>query len=161
MDGAAYQRVLGDEIRKLRKSRGWTRKELNARLPSGISLQTLATYELGTRRCSVLRFVEICLALGEPPHRLLARVQARVVPDDPAGGVRLDLRRVARERSPELVPLRRWAVERLGGRDGARPVPVHLDVDAVARMAELCGLPAPDLLARLRALSDAPEPPHD
>ena len=32
IDTAAYQRVLGDEIRSLRKQRGWTRKELNKRL---------------------------------------------------------------------------------------------------------------------------------
>ena len=32
IDTAAYQRVLGDELRSLRKQRGWTRKELNKRL---------------------------------------------------------------------------------------------------------------------------------
>ena len=53
-------------IRSLRKQRGWTRKELNRRLQSDISLQTLATYELGTRQCSVTRLVEICVALGVP-----------------------------------------------------------------------------------------------
>src|SRR5882672_6371061 len=65
LDVATYQRVLGDEIRRLRKQRSWTRKDLNERLQSEISLQTLATYELGTRQVSVIRFVEICLALDE------------------------------------------------------------------------------------------------
>ena len=77
IDTVAYQRVLGDEIRSLRKQRGWTRKELNKRLQTEISLQTLATYELGTRQCSVVRLVEICHALDVPAHEVLARVHER------------------------------------------------------------------------------------
>ncbi|MFL6122861.1 MAG: XRE family transcriptional regulator, partial [Actinophytocola sp.] len=42
LDTATYQRVLGDELRRLRKQRGWTRRDLNRRLQSDISLQTLA-----------------------------------------------------------------------------------------------------------------------
>src|SRR3981081_3049844 len=57
IDAETYQRILGDELRKLRRQRGWTRKELNQHLQSEISLQTLATYELGTRQCSVVRLV--------------------------------------------------------------------------------------------------------
>ncbi|HEU5110532.1 MAG TPA: helix-turn-helix transcriptional regulator, partial [Micromonosporaceae bacterium] len=71
LDVATYQRVLGDELRLLRKRRGWTRKDLNDRLRRDISLQTLATYELGTRQISVIRLVEICHALDELPHDLL------------------------------------------------------------------------------------------
>ncbi|MGH3950246.1 MAG: helix-turn-helix domain-containing protein, partial [Pseudonocardiaceae bacterium] len=77
-DVETYQRVLGDELRKARKRRGWTRKELNNNLQSDISLQTLATYELGTRQCSVVRLAEICTAMGEQPQEVLARVHTRV-----------------------------------------------------------------------------------
>lgn len=59
IDTDAYQRILGEELRKLRTERGWTRKELGEKLQSGISLQTLATYELGTRQCSVVRLAEL------------------------------------------------------------------------------------------------------
>jgi transcriptional regulator with XRE-family HTH domain len=151
LDAATYQRVLGDEIRRLRKQRGWTRKELNDRLQSDISLQTLATYELGTRQCSVVRFVEICLALDEHPHELLARVHERVFTDAPVGRIRIDLRKVARDRAPELLPLRRWASGRLAAESG-HGVEVHLDIAALERMAELCGLETVDLINRLRNL---------
>jgi transcriptional regulator with XRE-family HTH domain len=148
IDGDAYQRALGDELRLLRKSRGWTRKELNEHLHSDISLQTLATYELGTRQCSVVRLVELCLAMDELPQNLLARVHRRVFTDD-RGRITIDLTRIVADDQPELLPLRRWAQDRLR-RDG--PAEVRLTQAAVERMAELCGIAPDDLLARLRAL---------
>ena len=161
LDAATYQRVLGDEIRRLRKLRGWTRKELNERLQSDISLQTLATYELGTRQCSVTRLVEICLALDELPHELLARVHERVFTDTPVGRIRLDLRKVVRDRQPELLSLRRWASGRLAA-DPGHGYEVHLDIAALERMAELCNLETVDLITRLRNLGasavNSPDP---
>lgn len=150
IDAEAYQRALGEELRKLRKKRGWTRKELNQRLQSDISLQTLATYELGTRQCSVVRLVELCLALGELPQDLLARVHRRVFAEEP-GRVRLNLPKIVADDQPELLPLRRWARDRL---DQANLPEVQLELSAVERMAELCGLAPQDLLGRLHALSE-------
>lgn len=150
LDAATYQRVLGDEIRRLRKQRGWTRKDLNERLQSDISLQTLATYELGTRQCSVVRFVEICLALDALPHELLARVHERLFTEATVGRIRIDLRKVVRDRQPELLPLRRWATGRLAEEPGAHGAEVYLDIAALERMAELCRLTTRDLIARLR-----------
>lgn len=152
IDGATYQRVMGDEIRRLRKQRGWTRKDLNGRLQSDISLQTLATYELGTRQCSVVRFVEICLALDELPHVLMARVHERVFAETPSGRIRIDLRKVTRDTTDELLPLRRWAKGRLDTTDSGRSSEVQLDLAALERMAELCGLDTVDLIARLRRI---------
>ncbi|PRX49309.1 helix-turn-helix protein [Prauserella shujinwangii] len=149
IDADAYQRVLGEELRKLRKRRGWTRKELNERLQSDISLQTLATYELGTRQCSVVRLVELCLAMDEQPQDLLARVHRRVFTDEP-GRIRLNLTRVVADDQPELLPLRRWAEDRLGQ---ASSPEVQLDLSALDRMAELCGIDTADLLARLEKLA--------
>jgi len=48
-------RVLGAELRSLRKGHGWTRRDLLERSELNIALQTLATYELGTRQCTVVR----------------------------------------------------------------------------------------------------------
>lgn len=155
LDVGSYQRVLGDEIRRLRKHRGWTRKDLNNRLQSEISLQTLATYELGTRQCSVVRFVEICMALDELPHELLARVHERVFTDAPVGRIRIDLRTVVRDRQPELLPLRRWAKGRLADETAHHGTDVHLDISALERMAELCGMDTVELIKRLRHLGGA------
>jgi transcriptional regulator with XRE-family HTH domain len=152
IDVDTYQRILGEELRKLRRRRGWTRKELNQRLQSEISLQTLATYELGTRQCSVVRLVELCIAMDELPQELLARVHRRVFTDEP-GRVRLNLDLVIADEQPELLPLRRWAEDRLRQADRPASHEVQLDLAAVERMAELCGIPAGDLLTRLRSLS--------
>nr|CEL15213.1 hypothetical protein [Kibdelosporangium sp. MJ126-NF4] len=132
-------------------------------MQSDISLQTLATYELGTRQCSMVRFVEICLALDELPHELIARVHERVFTDSPRGRVRIDLRQVVRDDHSELLPLRRWARDRLdhypaGHTAGAAEV--HLDFAALERMAELCGMDTVDLIGLLRRIGGAPnEPP--
>ncbi|MFD4197280.1 MULTISPECIES: helix-turn-helix domain-containing protein [Amycolatopsis] len=150
IDNDLYQRILGEELRKLRRRRGWTRKELNQHLQSDISLQTLATYELGTRQCSVVRLVELCLAMDELPQDLLARVHRRVFADEP-GKVRLDLTRIVADERPELLPLRRWAEGRL--RQPGAPREVRLDRAAMSWMAQLCNLTAPELLDRLRAIS--------
>ncbi|GAA1203578.1 helix-turn-helix transcriptional regulator [Prauserella alba] len=152
IDADAFQRVLGEELRKLRKQRGWTRKELNERLQSDISLQTLATYELGTRHCSVVRLVELCMALGEPPQDLLARVHRRVFGDDP-GQVRVNLAGVVADDSPGLSPLRRWAEDRLKQSNSPE---IQLDRSALERMAELCRMPTTQLLAKLAELSSNP-----
>jgi transcriptional regulator with XRE-family HTH domain len=155
LDVATYLRVLGDEIRRLRKQRGWTRKDLNKRLQSEISLQTLATYELGTRQISVVRLVEICRALDELPQELIARVHERVFPDLPVGRIRVDLRKVVRDRQPELSTLRRWATDRLAAEPASRSE-VHLDLAALERMAELCRLETIDLITRLQRIGGAP-----
>jgi transcriptional regulator with XRE-family HTH domain len=158
-DVAVYQRVLGDEIRRLRKKRGLTRKQLNRRLQSEISLQTLATYELGTRQCSVVRFVEICVALDEQPHELIARVHERVFTDSPRGRVRLDLRQVVRDDHEELLPLRRWARGRLDAYPNAGAAEVQLDFAAIEQLASLCRLDTVELIALLRRIGGAaPEP---
>jgi len=152
IDAEDYQRVLGDELRKLRRSRGWTRKELNQHLQSEISLQTLATYELGTRQCSVVRLVELCVAMDELPQNLIAKVHSRVFVDEP-GRVRVDLRRITAEAPPELLPMRRWAEDRLRQAGTNGQPEVSLDLPALERMAELCGMPTTDLISRLRRFS--------
>jgi transcriptional regulator with XRE-family HTH domain len=154
IDTAAYQRVLGDELRSLRKQRGWTRKELNRRLQSDISLQTLATYELGTRQCSVVRLVEICVALGVPAHQVLARVHERVFGDAPTGHLAVDLATVVADTRPQLMPLRRWAQGRLAGLVPGQPPEVHLDLPALEYMAQLCQLSTVDLITTLRELGN-------
>lgn len=161
LDTATYQRVLGDELRRLRKQRGWTRRDLNQRLQSDISLQTLATYELGTRQCSVVRLVEICIALDEVPHELLARVHQRMFSSSPVGRIRMDLRKIVRDTQPELLPLRRWAKGRLAELNGHQSPEVNLDISALERMAELCGLETVDLIARLRQVSAPPRDPDE
>lgn len=155
-DTADYQRILGEELRNLRRKHGWTRKVLNQHLQSEISLQTLATYELGTRQCSVARLVEMCIAMDALPQDLLAKVHGRVFPDD-HGRVRVDLRAAAETDQPELLPLRRWAEGRLS-QDSDPNNEVHFDPAALERMAELCAMPTTDLIVRVRRLGEPSQP---
>lgn len=148
MDIASYQRALGDELRRIRRQRGWTRKDLQERMPSEISLQTLATYELGTRQCTVIRLVELCIALDYKPQDLLARVQDRVFGQERSGKLKVDLARLVKDERPELQPFRRWARDRLD--EPGTPHELHLDLPALERLAELCGLETVDLVGKLR-----------
>lgn len=151
IDAASYQRVLGDELRRVRKQRGWTRKQLQHHLQADISLQTLATYELGTRHCSVVRLAELCLALDVLPHDVIARVHNRVFADERPGQIRVDLTAVVRDDQPDLLPLRRWARDRLDQAEPGTPTDVYLDLAALEQMAELCSMTTVELIARLRA----------
>ncbi|WP_020666346.1 helix-turn-helix domain-containing protein [Amycolatopsis nigrescens] len=142
-------RVLGDELRRARGQRGWSRRQLQARLTAKVSVQTLATYELGTRHCSVVRLMELCQALDVSAVELLARVQARVAD---AERVRVDLTALVRHRGTELLPLRRWAEHRLARSPAGQPAVVYLDGGAIAGMARLCDTSPEGLLNVLRAL---------
>lgn len=157
IDSDLYQQVLGDELRKLRKRRGWTRKQLNRELQSDISLQTLATYELGTRQCSVVRLAEICVALGEQPHEVLERVDKALFVGSP-GEVHVDLVKVVDSTKPELLPLRRWAADRLSHASTPAGSEISLNLAAIERMAELCGVQTHELLSSLRELSSVSSP---
>jgi transcriptional regulator with XRE-family HTH domain len=153
VDPATYQRVVGDELRRVRLRRGWTRRQLRERLRADISLQTLATYELGTRSCSIHGLAELCLALDIPPHEVLARAHQRLTDQaayDSGRRLRLDLVAAADVELPELAPLRAWATQYLAGASQqTRTVPV--DRAALDRLAEVCRLDTAGLLAQLRA----------
>jgi hypothetical protein len=154
IDAGSYQRTLGDELRRARKRLGWTRTNLQERLQTEISLQTLATYELGTRQCSVVRFVELCLAMDERPDELLGRAHNRMFATGEQDKVRVDLQSLARDQQPELQPFRRWANDRLRESGGTR-TEIYLDLPALERLAELCGLDTVELIERLRKLPRA------
>lgn len=146
-----FASALGDELRQARQQRGWSRKQLLARLGSDISIQTVATYESGTRQCSVARLVELCEAMDIYAHDLLGRVLERAE-FNPSSHLMVDLDRVTNDRQPELMPLHRWAHQRLAqaGRNQTHTVP--LDLAALEHMAELCGISTADLIGRLRLL---------
>ena len=154
LDVEQYQRILGDELLLLRKKRRLTREQLIERLKVDISRQTIATYEQGTRQCTLVRFVELCLALDELPHQLIARVHARMFPEPDDGRITIDLRRVVQDKHAELQPLRRWAKDRLKHHPAAHQAVVGLDFVAIERMAELCGITTVDLISHLQRINE-------
>jgi transcriptional regulator with XRE-family HTH domain len=157
-----HGRVLGDELRRVRKARGWTRKELRKHLYDCVSVQAIATYELGTRQFSLQRLFELCTALDELPHDIVRRVYERLNSDVPTPGrVMVNLDSVMRDRGTDLRPLRRWAREYLDHANNSAPHVVSLDAIALERLAELCDLPTSDLIAELHAMNGGdPLPAH-
>jgi transcriptional regulator with XRE-family HTH domain len=147
-DLAAYPMALGKELRRRRAARGWTRKDLLSRLPGDISVQTLATYELGTRGISVLRLVALCEALGTTAQELLASTEYSIRPLH-SGQISVDLRLLARDTRPELVPAQRWAASRLRTLGDGESGVTTLDRPAVEQLARLCGLAPTALLHAL------------
>jgi hypothetical protein len=125
-------------------------------MSSNLSVYTLGTYEQGTRQCSVARLFELCQALDVYAHDVLAQVHARTAVLDGAGQFHLDLERAAHDSRTELLPLRRWARERLGHAD-RRPGGPHvvvLNLAALTGMAGLCGMSTEEFLRRLHELGD-------
>lgn len=147
MDGAAYQRALGRELQRLRLRRKWTRAQLVKQLPSELSAQALASYETGTRSCTVVRFIELCGALDASPHDLLERVHDQVVHSEFPATLRIDLERLAEDHRPELAPARGWAHAEVA-RHAAQTR--ELDLAALESLASLCGLPTVELIRMLR-----------
>ncbi|HVK24480.1 MAG TPA: helix-turn-helix transcriptional regulator [Actinokineospora sp.] len=152
MDGAAYQRALGRELQRLRVRRKWTRAQLVQRLPGALSAQALASYETGTRSCTVVRFVELCTALEASPHDLLERVHDQVAQTQYPASLRVDLILLADADRPQLAPARGWAHAEVARHATAAR---ELDLAALESLAALCGLPTVELIRMLREFSPA------
>jgi transcriptional regulator with XRE-family HTH domain len=144
-----FLRFLGDELRAARKRGGWTRRDVIDRLGYALSMQTMSTYERGTRACSVVRLWQLGVALDEPAGVLLARAAQRMIERDRVG-VEIDLRAAAKV--PDhgwLSSLRAWARVRLRNAvDGAART-TFLDEAALETLAPVCGLTVDGLLTRL------------
>ncbi|WP_245931754.1 helix-turn-helix transcriptional regulator [Actinokineospora auranticolor] len=148
-------RAIGHQLRTARENLGWSRQQLVAKLETGVHAQTVATYELAIRQCSIGRFVAICEALGlNAPYVLETAI--RLAEADPHHMVcAVDLRAVVRDRDPALEPMRRWARTQLT-RDPDSPV-VQLEPKLVAELAMFCGLSQADLFNRITGRSAARE----
>jgi hypothetical protein len=111
-------RAVGEEMRRTREVRGWSRGQLVARLPSGIGDRTLLSYEHGTRHLTFLRFLEICWALGvDGPtmaRRALQRARIRL-----AGlPLQVDLKTLLTNPSDTYRPMTQWARNTLNEHPG-------------------------------------------
>lgn len=135
----AFGRILGQEIRRAREAKGWTRLQLVEHLPSGIADRTLLSYEQGIRQLTVLRLVEICRALDVAASDLLDR--ALVKYGDLRGfALKVNLRAILRNTHDEFEPVRRWAAARLEDAPDAPDTPVLLNPDTVREMAVIFGV---------------------
>lgn len=158
-DDSAARRAIGAELRRARDTVGWTRAELAARLPFSIHVQTIAGYERGSVQCSASRFVLLCETMGVPAPEVLAWAMQRAGIDLPTTGVQVDLHAVVHDRTPDLLPLRRWARQRLkDGPDSSGAGVARLAWSAVQEMATMFGMGLDDFARTLVVFTPRPVP---
>ncbi|WP_459720044.1 helix-turn-helix domain-containing protein [Actinophytocola sp. KF-1] len=69
----AITRAVGEELRRVREARGWSRAQFVKRLPSGIGDRTLLAYEHGLRQLTLCRLTELTVGLEVDPATVVAR----------------------------------------------------------------------------------------
>ncbi len=102
-------RALGEELRRTREARGWSRTQLVERLPSGIGERTLLAYEHATRHFTTLRLIEIARALGVDAPTLLAQALQRARIHLANLPLKVDLHVLLLDGSGTFRPLNQWA----------------------------------------------------
>jgi transcriptional regulator with XRE-family HTH domain len=140
--------AIGDELRRVRDGRGWTRGKVVELMSSDISVQTLANYESGIRPCTLPRLVDICEALEVSTPALVALALQRIAVEPDANNVQVDLRAIIEDKTDDYKPLRRWAENRL--KEDPEGVGVaRIDRVVVEEMATFFGRPSIELLRYL------------
>jgi len=104
-----FARVLGDLLRNHRRGHHLSRHDVVSTMDNEVSVQTLASWELGTRNMGVSRLVEVSHAIDIRPGTILGRAHDLVFGTVDVPLATLNLADLARTTIPELQPLRPWA----------------------------------------------------
>jgi transcriptional regulator with XRE-family HTH domain len=118
-------RAIGEELRRTREMQGWSRGQLAEQMLFRIGDRTVLSYEHGTRRLSVPRFLEVCWALGADAAILLTRALQRARIQVQTMVLHLDLRELHRDssRNDKFRPIAQWAQNALNEHpSGVMPV---------------------------------------
>jgi transcriptional regulator with XRE-family HTH domain len=132
----AVSRAIGEELRRAREAKGWSRAQLVARLPSGIGDRTLLSYEHGTRHLTVLRFIELCKTLGVAAPVLLNQALQRARIHLQNLVLQVNLRFLLNDQSPNFRPMHQWARNKLNENPGGV---VELSPASVRELAAFVG----------------------
>lgn len=149
-----FLKAIGRELRRARNAAGLSRAELAPKVD--VHLQSLASYERGERQCTLGRFADICRALGVLPSDLISWAWQRARMDLESTGILVDLLAVQRDKRNELLPLRRWARQRLI--DGPDAELVRLDWATVCEMAIMMKIPRDTFINHLIEFTPRPLP---
>lgn len=105
----AVSLAIGEELRRAREVRGWSRAHLVTMLPSGIGDRTLLSYEHGTRHLTFIRALEICWALGLDPAMLVRRALQRARIHLATLPLQVDLHALLNDPGDSYRPMIQWA----------------------------------------------------
>ncbi|MBB5856374.1 helix-turn-helix domain-containing protein [Amycolatopsis umgeniensis] len=154
-----FAHALGELLRSARRERGWTRKQMGAAMGANevdLSVQTLASYELGTRRISVERLIEVCAVLNKQPDELLLSATTLAFSGHYGTRITVDLLGLAHTTDPRLRSLRQWARVRIQQSPAAKRALVEeLDATALSAMASIAETTEYDLVQALQELRAA------
>lgn len=152
----AIARALGDELRRAREARGWSRARFVRRLPSQIGDRTLLAYEHGLRQLTVLRLLELSEGLGVPASVIVAQAlqHARLYLDNLV--VRVDLRELLQDSNNNYRPMFPWARNRMNdSTDGV----IEVTPSGVRELAAVLGRTSQELTSYLAKFT--PEHPAE
>jgi transcriptional regulator with XRE-family HTH domain len=139
-------RALGEELRRAREAKGWSRAQLVSQLPSGIGDRTLLSYEHGTRHLTVLRFIELCHTLGVTAPTLLNQALQRARIHLQNLVLHVDLRHLLNDRGDKFRPMHQWARNKLNENPAGV---VELPPSSVRELATFTGCTFQDLANHL------------
>jgi transcriptional regulator with XRE-family HTH domain len=142
----AISRAIGEELRRAREANGWSRRYLVTRLPSGIGDRTLLSYEYGTRHLTLLRFIELCRALGVAAPTLLNQALQRARIHLQNLVLQIDLHQLLNDRNDTFLPMVQWAHNKLIECPAGI---VELPPSSVRELATFLGCPSHELGAYL------------
>jgi transcriptional regulator with XRE-family HTH domain len=109
----ATSRAIGEELRRIRESKGWSRAQLVTLLPSGIGDRTLLSYEHGTRHLTALRLIELCHALGVSAPTLLNQALQRARINLQHLTLTVNLTYLLNDYNEKFRPMHQWARNKL------------------------------------------------
>jgi transcriptional regulator with XRE-family HTH domain len=135
-------KAVGEELRRVREARGWSRAEFVKVLPSGVGERTLLAYEHGLRQLTLLRLIELSWALEVDALTVLARglQRARVLVENLT--LEVDLHALVRSTNGTFRPMVQWARNTLNEHpDGV----VEVEPAVVRNLALFIGHPQRDL----------------
>lgn len=141
-------RGLGEELRRRREAKGWSRATFVKRLPSGIGDRTLLAYEHGLRQLTVIRLIELSegLEVGSPIVLGQGLQRAKVTLQDIP--LRVDLSQLLETTNVKVRPLHQWAKNRM--RDSEEGV-VEVMPSGVKELAASVGFAHHDVASQLAA----------
>jgi transcriptional regulator with XRE-family HTH domain len=109
----SISRAIGEELRRTRESKRWSRAQLVALLPSGIGDRTLLSYEHGTRHLTVLRLIELCDALGVSAPTLMNQALQRARINLQHLSLHVNLTHLLNDYNETFRPMHQWARNKL------------------------------------------------
>jgi transcriptional regulator with XRE-family HTH domain len=109
----AVAQAVGEELRRARVAKGWSRAQFVPRLPSGIGDRTLLAYEHGLRHLTLIRLLELCEALDVVATDVMSQALQRARLHLENLVLTIDLRALVNSGNFKFRPLVQWAKNKL------------------------------------------------